>query len=213
MPNNRALIVVDVQNDFMPDGALPAAGGYEVVPVANRLMEVFDLVVATQDWHPPDHGSFGSNHDGHSPGDIIDLDGLDQILWPDHCVQHTEGAEFVDDLHTGHIDEVFRKGVDPSIDSYSGFFDNGHRRATGMGDYLREKGVDEICVVGVATDYCVKFTALDGRELDFQTWVCADGIAGVENEAGDIDAAIGEMRDAGVQFTDSGALIRRVSDA
>ncbi len=208
MSVERALIVVDVQHDFMPDGALPAAGGYDVVPVANKLMPHFDLVVATQDWHPADHGSFASNHEGRDPGEVIDLDGLDQILWPDHCVQHSEGAEFVDELETDHFDDVFRKGIDPEIDSYSGFFDNGHRRATGMGDYLRDRDVQEIFIVGVATDYCVKFTALDGRELDFDTWVVADGIAGVENEPGDIDAAIGTMREAGVQFTDSGTVPR-----
>lgn len=208
---DRALIAVDIQNDFMPDGALPAAGGYEVVPVANKLIPHFDLVVATQDWHPPEHGSFASNHEGHEPGEVIELDGLDQILWPDHCVQETTGAEFVDELATDAVDEVFKKGVDPQIDSYSGFFDNGHRRATGMGDFLRECGVDTIVLVGVATDYCVKFTALDGRELDFETWVCTDGIAGVENQPGDIDFAIGDMREAGVRFTDSGALLRHVT--
>lgn len=202
----RALVVVDVQNDFMPDGALPAAGGYDVVPIINGLMEQFDLVVATQDWHPPDHGSFASNHEGHEPGDIVDLDGLDQILWPDHCVQNTPGVEFVDSLETDHFDEVFRKGVDRNIDSYSGFYDNDHRRATGLADYLREHDIETIAVAGIATDYCVKFTTLDGADLGFDTWVVVDGCRGVGNELADIDAAYAEMREAGARLVESGVL-------
>jgi len=209
MPN-RALVVVDVQNDFMPDGALPAHQGHEVVPVVNRLMDDFELVVATQDWHPPDHGSFASNHEGHSPGEIVELDGLDQILWPDHCVRNTEGAEFVDDLRTDVIDEVFRKGTDPTIDSYSGFYDNDHRRATGLDDYLEDHGVRSIFVAGVATDYCVQFTVLDGAELGFDTWVVADGCRGVGNEITDIDSAYAEMREAGARIVESGIASARL---
>lgn len=205
MPD-RALVVVDVQKDFMPDGALPAHNGYEVVPVVNRLMDQFEFVVATQDWHPPDHGSFASNHEGHNPGEIIELDGLDQILWPDHCVQNSEGAAFVEDLETDQFDEVFRKGTDPKIDSYSGFYDNDHRKATGLGDYLQDEGVEAIFVAGVATDYCVKFTVLDGVELGFDTWVVADGCRGVGNEITDIDAAYGDMREAGARLVESGVL-------
>ena len=203
---DRALVLVDIQKDFMPDGALPAHSGHDVVPVANRLIRAFDLVVATQDWHPENHGSFASNHDGKSPGDIVDLDGVDQILWPDHCVQHTDGAEFADDLEIGRADEIFTKGTDPEIDSYSGFFDNDYRQATGMGEFLKGQGVDSIFVVGVATDYCVKYTAIDGCKLDFETWVVVDGCAGVGQHVDDLDQAFGEMWGAGAKLIDSGVL-------
>ncbi|MHC4199536.1 MAG: bifunctional nicotinamidase/pyrazinamidase, partial [Planctomycetota bacterium] len=131
----RALILVDLQNDFCPGGGLAVPEGDRVIPVANGLVPAFDLVVATQDWHPADHGSFASNHEGKKPGDVIDLGGLEQILWPDHCVQGTPGAEFHPDLERGRIAEVFRKGTDPAVDSYSAFFDNARRRSTGLADY------------------------------------------------------------------------------
>ena len=163
----RALIVVDLQYDFMPGGALAVNQGNAVVSVANRVMPKFDLVVATQDWHPANHGSFASQHPGKQAGEFIDLNGLQQILWPDHCVQGTHGGEFHKDLDMLLIDKIFPKGTDPGIDSYSGFYDNAHRQATGLGDYLREKGVTEIYIMGLATDYCVKFTALDAIQLGF----------------------------------------------
>src|SRR5258706_8522984 len=162
---DAALILIDLQNDFVPGGALAVHDGDHVVPIANELMKRFDLVVATQDWHPPDHGSFAANHPGKRVGEVIDLNGLPQVLWPVHCVQGTYGAEFVAGLTVDKVTRVFRKGTDAAIDSYSGFFDNGHRRATGMGDWLKERGVRDIYVMGLATDYCVKFTALDGRGL------------------------------------------------
>lgn len=198
-----ALILIDIQYDFMPDGALPVEGGYEVIPVANALTPHFDLVVATQDWHPPDHGSLATNHDGHEPGDVIDLDGIDQILWPEHCVQGSDGARFVEELEMHKVQAIFRKGTDPAIDSYSGFFDNGHRKTTGLAGYLREKEVDTVYVLGVATDYCVKFTALDARREGFTTYLVEDGCRGVEMQQGDIAAALDAMRDAGVGITTS----------
>lgn len=204
--SDTALVVVDVQKDFMPDGSLPAPGGYDVVPVVNELAPRFDHVVATKDWHPADHGSFASNHRGREVGEVIELDGVDQILWPDHCVQGTEGAEFVDGLDTPAVDRVFEKGTDPAIDSYSGFYDNDHRRATGLAGHLREVGIERIVIAGVATDYCVKFTALDGCELGFETDVVVDGCRGVENAAGDIDAAFGDIREAGGRLVDSGVV-------
>lgn len=197
-----ALIVVDVQNDFVPGGALAVANGHEVVPVVNRLMSRFDLVVATQDWHPPDHGSFASNHRGHGPGDIIELNGLQQILWPDHCVQGTQGADFVDNLDRESIDRVFRKGTDPGIDSYSGFFDNGRRKATGLDKYLRDRGIEKVTVVGLATDYCVKFTALDGIDVGFSVSLVREGVRGVELNPGDCQRALAEMGSAGVRVLD-----------
>lgn len=196
----RALVIVDVQNDFMPDGALPVPEGYEVIPVINRLIAKFDLVVATQDWHPQNHGSFASNHQGEEAGNVIELDGLEQVLWPDHCVQGTEGAAFVNTLETRPVEAIFRKGTESHIDTYSGFFDNGHRKATGLGAFLRGKEVDELWVAGVATDYCVKATALDSRELGFETFLVEDGCRGVELNEGDVEAALAEMRDVGVHI-------------
>lgn len=198
----RALILVDIQNDFMPDGALPVPGGYDVVPVANALAERFELVVATQDWHPPNHGSFASNH-GKTPGEMAELDGLAQIMWPDHCVQNTPGADFVEDLELSLVDEVFQKGTDPEIDSYSGFFDNGHRKATGLAEFLRKRGVSEVVVAGVATDYCVKFTVLDAIEEGFAVSVVTDGCRGVNLAEGDVKRALKEMRDAGAALVTS----------
>ena len=199
----EALILVDVQNDFMPGGALPVPEGDRVVPVANRLASRFELVVATQDWHPAGHGSFASSHPGREPGQVIDLDGLDQVLWPDHCVQETAGAAFHAALDRGSIHRVFRKGTDPGIDSYSGFFDNGHRKATGLGDFLRDRGVDGVHVLGLATDYCVRFTALDAAELGLRVTLVEDGCRGVELEPGDVGRALEEMRAAGIRVIGS----------
>jgi nicotinamidase/pyrazinamidase len=194
----RALIIVDVQNDFVPGGALPTRNGDEVVPIINRIQPGFDLVVATQDWHPRAHGSFASNHRGRRPGEVIDLHGIDQVLWPDHCVQNSSGAELHPALDTERIDAIIRKGTDPEIDSYSGFFDNGRRKATGLSGYLREKGTTAIYVTGLATDYCVKYTALDALRLGFRTFLVEDACRGVDLAPGDIEAAVEEMRSAGV---------------
>jgi nicotinamidase/pyrazinamidase len=199
----RALILVDIQNDFMPTGALPVAHGDEVVPVANEMQRCFELVVATQDWHPPDHGSFASNHEGRRPGEMSELGGLPQVLWPDHCVQGSPGAEFHRDLDRTHVARVFQKGIDADIDSYSGFFDNGHRRSTGLGEYLRDREVTDVYILGLATDYCVKYSALDALTFGFKTHVVEDGCRGVELNAGDVHAAFDQMRAAGVQITNS----------
>lgn len=203
----NALIVVDVQNDFVPGGALAVSEGDRVVPVANRLMPYFDLVAATKDWHPADHLSFASQHSGRGVGDVIDLEGLQQVLWPDHCIQATTGAELVGQLDAAGINRVFQKGTNRTIDSYSGFFDNGHRQATGLGDFLREREVAEVFIMGLATDYCVKFTALDAAQLGFRTNLILDGCRGVDLSAGDVDRAIEELRRAGVHVTDSARAI------
>lgn len=199
----RALILVDLQNDFMPGGALGVPEGDQVVPIANQMQKVFDFVVATQDWHPRDHGSFAQNHPGREVGELIDLDGISQILWPVHCVQNSHGSELVSTLDTTRIRRVFRKGTDPNIDSYSAFFDNGHRQSTGLTDYLREHGVREVYLLGLATDYCVKFSALDARQVGFTTTVIEDGCRGVELHEGDVENAIEEMRVEGVGFRTS----------
>jgi nicotinamidase/pyrazinamidase len=194
----NALVIVDVQNDFCPGGALPVPDGDQVVPIINRIQPAFDLVVATQDWHPADHGSFAANHPGCCAGQEIVLAGLPQMLWPIHCVQGTPGAELHPRLDRSRIARVFRKGTDPSVDSYSGLFDNGRRRSTGLGDYLTQQGVTEVYVCGLATDYCVKFTALDAVDLGFKTHLVEAACRGVELHPGDIQRAVDEMRGRGV---------------
>jgi nicotinamidase/pyrazinamidase len=203
----KALVLVDLQNDFCPGGALAVPEGDEAIPAANRLQQSSSLVVATQDWHPSDHGSFAINHPGKEPGDVIELAGLEQILWPVHCVQGTPGAELHPDLVKDRIVRIFRKGTDRQIDSYSGFFDNGHRKATGLGDYLKSQSVTEVYVCGLATDYCVKFTALDAVELGFKTFFVKDASRGVNLTPGDVAGAISEMRSTGVAIAESSDLV------
>lgn len=194
----NALLLVDIQNDFLPGGALAVPRGDEVVAVANRLMPHYEVVVATQDWHPADHLSFASQHRGRPVGEVIELDGLPQVLWPDHCVAGTRGAEFAPQLNRERITHVIRKGTDRLVDSYSGFFDNARRKATGLEPWLRERQVDEVHVMGLATDYCVKFTALDAVDLGFRTVLLLEGVRGVELSPGDCECAIEELRAAGV---------------
>jgi nicotinamidase/pyrazinamidase len=199
----RALVMVDLQNDFCPGGALPVAEGDKVIPIANRLQGHFALIVATQDWHPADHGSFAASHPGRKPGEVIDLHGLPQVLWPVHCVQESAGADFHKGLDMSRVERVFRKGTDPAIDSYSGFFDNGRRKSTGLGDFLKSRGVTDLYVCGLATDYCVKFTALDAVQLGFRTWVVEDGCRGVNLKPGDAERALAEMKAEGIRLTRS----------
>lgn len=199
-----ALLVVDVQNDFLPGGALAVPRGDQVIPVINRIMPHFSLVIATQDWHPAAHGSFASNHPGRSPGEIIQLEGLQQILWPDHCVQNTPGASFASGLDVAGFHGVVRKGSNPSIDSYSGFFDNGGANPTGLERLLRDRAVTRVIVCGLAQDYCVKFTALDALRLGFETVVVEDGTLPVEVSPGDGDRALQEILDAGGSLVEHG---------
>jgi len=194
----KALLLIDIQNDFLPNGALAVAHGDEVVPVANRRMPDFELVVATQDWHPADHGSFASQHPESRVGETIALNGLEQIVWPDHCVQGTPGANFAAGLNTVGIQHVIRKGTDKNVDSYSGFFDNARSKATGLEDYLREQDVEELHLMGLATDFCVKFTALDAVDLRFRTIIITNGVRGVDLHEGDCRRAIEEMTAAGI---------------
>jgi nicotinamidase/pyrazinamidase len=206
----NALILVDIQNDFLPGGALAVPRGDEVIPVANRVQSRFDLIVATQDWHPPDHGSFAPNHPGKRPGDVIELAGLAQVLWPVHCVQQTPGADFAPSLDRSRWTAVIQKGTDPQIDSYSGFFDNGRRRATGLHELLEARGVTDLYLLGLATDYCVKFTALDACLLGYRTRLIEDGCRGVELHAGDVAAAMAAMRSAGVHVITSDQVCREL---
>ena len=196
--NQHALIIVDLQNDFLPGGALGVPGGDEVIPIANQLMNGFEIIVATQDWHPADHGSFAANHPGRQLFESIDLHGLPQTLWPVHCVENTGGALFAPALDTRRITRVFQKGTRTEIDSYSGFHDNGRRQSTGLADWLREQDVTQVTVCGIATDYCVKFTALDAVAEGFQVMLHLPACRGVDLKPGDVEAAIEEMRAKGV---------------
>lgn len=203
-----ALILVDIQNDFCEGGALEVAGGSTIIPLANRLQQQFDLVIATQDWHPQDHTSFASNHPGHGISDVVRTDKILQILWPDHCIQGTRGAEFHPDLDVSRVSKIFHKGIDSSIDSYSAFFDNEHLRATGLGDYLRQHGVEDVYILGLATDYCVKYSALDARQLGFNTYVIEDACRGVDLAEGDVMRSLDEMRAAGIHVTTSDTILK-----
>lgn len=199
----RTFILVDIQNDFCPGGALPVEEGDRIVSIINRLQPHFDVIVATKDWHPADHGSFFSSHRGRKAGDIVDLNGIPQILWPPHCLQRTSGAEFREDLETHCIRAVFFKGTDRAIDSYSTFFDNARRRSTGLEDYLRASGIREVYIAGLATDYCVKFSAFDAVALGFKTSVIEDACRGVNLSRGDDEKALAEMRSRGIAIVRS----------
>src|SRR5947208_10493882 len=199
----NVLIIVDLQNDFLPGGTLAVPHGDEVIPLANELQRRFELVLATRDWHPTDHGSFDANHPGKKTGDRIMLDGIEQILWPVHCVQNTYGAEFAAAFDTSRIAHVFHKGIDPRIDSYSTFFDNAHRRHTGLAPYLEKRSIKEIYLMGLALDYCVKYSALDARHLGLNTHVIVNGCRGIDLEPGDIGRALDEMKRTGAVLLES----------
>ncbi len=203
MPNpdditaTAALVVIDVQNDFCPGGALAVAGGHEVVPRINRLAGRFGARVFTQDWHPPDHRSFAANHPGAEAFSTIAMPYGAQVLWPVHCVQGTTGAAFHPDLATDGADIVIRKGFRPGIDSYSAFFENDRTTATGLAGYLRERGVTEVWLAGLATDFCVAYSALDAVRLGFRAVLVEDACRGIDLD-GSLAAARSEMAAAGV---------------
>jgi len=178
----KALIVVDLQNDFVPGGSLAVPRGNEIIPLVNQIQEKFDLVVATQDWHPKNHLSFASNHPGKNVFDTIVLGGTEQVLWPDHCVQGEKGALLVKGFDDRPVEAIFRKGTDPEIDSYSGFFDNGRKKSTGLGDYLRGRGVQQVYVCGLAAEFCVLYTALDAIDLGFETYYLEDATRSLSQE-------------------------------
>ncbi|MEO0625871.1 MAG: bifunctional nicotinamidase/pyrazinamidase [Bacteroidota bacterium] len=193
----KALILVDLQYDFLPIGLLPVPDGDAVIAPAVTLMDQFEIVVATQDWHPADHGSFAANHPWRKPGQVIDLNGLPQVLWPIHCVEGSFGAELVSQLDQDKITKIFQKGTDPGIDSYSGFYDNGHRKSTGLSEWLQEQGVKTVYIMGLAADYCVKFTALDALKEGFETYLITDATRGVNLNPGDTEQAFKEVAEAG----------------
>ncbi len=179
----RSLVIIDVQNDFMPGGRLEVPHGDMVVTVINRLQAHFDLVVATQDWHPRNHSSFASNHPGKRPFDKTDLQGIEQVLWPDHCVQGTTGADFHPALETFKVAAVFRKGMNPEVDSYSGFYDNLHKVNTGLAGYLRAKDIKELYFCGLAADICVYFTIMDALKEGFSATLVEDASRPLDYES------------------------------
>ncbi|HAP44179.1 MAG: nicotinamidase [Spirochaetes bacterium GWD1_61_31] len=178
----KTLIIVDPQLDFMPGGALPVPDGQAIVPLINRLLPRFDLVVATQDWHPANHASFAANQGGRKVFEIIRLDGLDQVLWPTHCIQGSPGAAFHPDLDTRPLAAIFRKGLNPTVDSYSGFWDNGHRQATGLAGYLRARQADELYICGLAADICVFYTLADALKEGFKASLIEDASRALDAE-------------------------------
>ena len=194
-----ALLLIDIQNDFCHGGALEVPLGDEVVDIANSMMEVFDTVLATQDWHPSGHGSFASTH-ALEPYNVIDLHGLPQVLWPDHCIQNSHGAQFHPALNTTKIAHIVQKGTDPTVDSYSGFADNGQRIETELHQRLQLLNIDTLYVCGLATDYCVKFTVLDALSRGYTVYLIVDGCRGVNQSLNDSQQAISEMETAGAQL-------------
>src|ERR671913_253028 len=176
----NALILVDIQNDFMPGGPLAVPEGNEIIPLVNELQDSFSLVVATQDWHPRNHKSFASNHEDKKTFQTIMLHGLEQVLWPDHCIQGTEGAQLHSSLDLKKVEGIFRKGMDAEIDSYSAYYDNGSKKSTGLAGYLRERKIKKVYVCGLAADYCVYYTAKDSIKENFETYIIEDATRAID---------------------------------
>ncbi len=195
----KALIVIDVQNDFCPGGALAVNEGDLIVPGINALMGDFDAVVLTQDWHPAGHSSFASSHAGAAPMSVTQMPYGPQVLWPDHCIQGSNGAAFHKDLHTDPADMIIRKGYNPAIDSYSAFFENDHETPTGLHGYLQTRGVTDLTMVGLATDFCVNYSAVDGANLGYAVTVRTDLCRAIDFD-GSLDAALAGMAQAGVKI-------------
>lgn len=192
----KVLLVIDIQNDFMPGGSLAVKEADTIIPKINQLIEEFPIVIASQDYHPKIHYSFASTH-GRKIGDLLDENGHVQLLWPEHCIQGSKGAEFHKDLYQGGIDFIIKKGTDPHIDSYSAFFDNQRKKDTGLNRLLTQLGASELTIVGVATDYCVKYTALDALELGYKVIIKTSCCKGVNAKKGDVEKAIEELRSKG----------------
>ncbi len=206
----KALLLIDIQNGFCPGGNLPVADGDKIVPIANALIENggYDLIVASQDWHPANHGSFASQHPGKQPFEMGELSGKPQVMWPDHCVQETPDADFHPDLNTQAFDHVQQKGENPAVDSYSAFRDNDQSATTGLVDYLNRQGVTVLDICGLATDYCVSFSALDARDMlpDVKVRFIEDASRGIDPEG--IKAAIAAMRAKGIAVVNSSDILK-----
>lgn len=200
MENKASLILVDLQNDFCHGGSLAVPDGDAVISIANQLQHYFDIIVATKDWHPQNHVSFSSSHVDKKVFDVVSVGNLNQVLWPNHCVQHSKGAEFHPDLDISLINKIIYKGTNKNVDSYSAFFDNSHLRETGLADYLHEHHIKDVYIMGLATDYCVKYSCLDAVQLGFNTYLIEDACRGVEIKKGDINKALLEMKNRGVKL-------------
>lgn len=199
----KGLLLVDIQNDFLPGGALEVAEGNQIISIVNELMKKdFDVVIASRDWHPRDHVSFAENH-GRIPGEIIEVGGIKQILWPIHCVGGDWGSDFAPDLEINNVDKIFYKGRDKYVDSYSAFFDSGKQRSTGLEDYLKKHNITELYIVGLATEYCIKYSVLDSLFLGFATHVILDACRGVELNKGDCQRAVKKMEICGAKIISS----------
>ncbi len=202
----KALLIIDVQNDFCPGGALEVPDGDQIIPVINALSDTFDVVIQTQDWHPEGHSSFASSHNGKEPFETIEMPYGNQVLWPDHCVQGSDGAEFHPDLETNRSQLIIRKGFRKEIDSYSAFYENDETTTTGLSGYLRERNIDTLYAVGLATDFCVKWSVIDGMEEGFDVFVVKDAVKGIDID-GSVDQAWQEMLDAGAEKVSSEDLL------
>ena len=204
--HDRALLVIDVQNDFTAGGALEVPGGDEIVPLVNRIATHFGNVVQAQDWHPAGHISFASSHPGSNPFDIIELPYGPQVLWPDHCIQGSDGAAFHPQLDIPHTQLIVRKGGNPLVDSYSAFTEADQQTTTGLAGYLREKGITSVYLVGLALDFCVAWSALHARREGFVTYVVIDACRAIDSD-GSLERAMAEMQDAGVIFIEARQLL------
>lgn len=203
MTMRKALIVIDLQNDFMPGGTLAVSGSDQIVPVINHILLGFELIIAVRDWHPSEHVSFAENHPGHKIGEVINLNRITQILWPAHCIAGTKGAEFSPGLNISRVDKIINKGVDPGIDSYSCFWDNEHLRQTELHAYLQKQEVTDVYLAGIATEYCVKYSVIDAVSHGYKTNVIIDACRGIELKKGDIDNAVKEMAERGARIINS----------
>lgn len=202
----KALLIIDIQNDFCEGGALEVPNGSTIVPTVNQLIKKFDAVIQTQDWHPSNHASFASSHDEKEPYDNIELDYGTQVLWPDHCVQASEGADFHPDLNTTKSQVIIRKGFRPGIDSYSAFYENDHQTKTGLTGYLNTRGITDLYTVGLATDFCVKWSVLDGLKEGFNMHIIEDAVKGIDID-GSVDDAWDEMKSEGVTVVHSESIL------
>lgn len=203
----KALLIVDIQNDFCPGGALAVPEGTAIIPIVNRLIDHFDVIIQTQDWHPAGHSSFASVHEGKEPYGTIDLDYGTQVLWPDHCVQGTEGAEFHSELNTEKTQVIIRKGFRKEIDSYSTFYENDQKTTTGLTGYLKARGITDLYTVGLATDFCVKWSVLDGIDEGFTMHIVEDAVKGIDLN-NSLEQAWKEMNEKGVHITHSAKILR-----
>ncbi len=202
-----ALIAVDLQPDFMPGGNLPVDGGDEIIDGINKIVPLFSIVVATQDWHPSNHKSFASTHEGKNPYDTFEAPGLGPILWPDHCVAGTPGADFAPNFKRDSAHLILRKGTNPEIDSYSTFRENDQLTETGLSGYLKTRKVGRIFLCGLALDYCVFFSSMDGKEMGFEVFVIMDLTRAVDSPVGHKDTTLNQMKDAGIEFIESKTLL------